>query len=242
MRKFILLTISTIFFIAAANAQDTIILKNADEVSAKVTAVTPDNISYKKWDNPDGPIYTIKRADVFYIKYQNGLKDIFEDTTTTNQSNNIIKVKTIGSSSQKYSFNGVKLQSYIYAGATFLEHAGGPTVDINIGARIYDYFYIGIETGFRCVFEEIEYLGYGYEYERWYEDSITVKCGYIPIGANLKGYIPTGKKIYPYINCSLGGFIGVMDFNGLNGFYCQVGAGIDIKRFSFGIGYTGLVK
>lgn len=238
MRKFILLTIATIFFIASATAQDIIVFRDTNEVAAKVTAIAQDNVSYKRWDNLDGPVYTVNKADVFYIKYQNGLKDIFE-STTTNQSNNIF-TKSIGT--PKYSFNGIKFQSYIYAGATFLEHAGGPTIDINIGARIYDYFYIGIETGFRCVFEEIEYFGYRYDYERWYEDSITAKCGYIPIGVNLKGYIPTGKKIYPYINCSLGGFIGVMDLNGLNGFYCQVGAGIDIKRFSFGIGYTGLVK
>ena len=45
------------------------------------------------------------------------------------------------------------------------------------------------------------------------------------------------------INCSLGGFIGVSDtLDGINGFHCQVGAGIEVKRFTFGIGYNGLAK
>lgn len=46
----------------------------------------------------------------------------------------------------------------------------------------------------------------------------------------------------PFINCSLGGFFGVADLGGLNGFFCQAGAGVDVKQFSFGIGYSGLVK
>lgn len=123
MKKFAFLTAVATFLFASANAQDTIIFKNADEVSAKVTAVTPENISYKKWDNPDGPVYTIRRADVFYIKYQNGQKDIFEDTAT----------------GQPKRFNKIRFQSYIYAGGVFFKQAGGPTFDINFGARLYEY-------------------------------------------------------------------------------------------------------
>lgn len=242
MRKFILLTIATIFFIASATAQDIIVFRDTNEVAAKVTAIAQDNVSYKRWDNLDGPVYTVNKADVFYIKYQNGLKDIFENTTTTNQSNNIIKVKTIGSSSQKYSFNGVKLQSYIYAGGVFFKQAGGPTFDANIGARLYDYAYIGIEAGFHYIFLNQNI----YDTNR-YGDIIKIGTrivhrGYIPIGINVKGYIPVGKKIYPYINCSFGSFIGLFDFNSVNGFYCQAGAGIDIKRFSIGLGYSGLIQ
>ena len=233
MRKFILLTIATIFFIASATAQDTIIFKNADEVSAMVTAVTPDNISYKKWDNPDGPVYTIKKADVFYIKYQNGQKDVFDNVATTDNNVHVIDTKPTGQSQQP--FNGLKFQSYIYGGAVFQEGIGGPAFDVSFGVRIYKYAYIGFETGFHCPMEVDSDP---------FSDTTDIYCmGYIPLGVNLKGYIPIrNKKIYPYINCSLGGFVGVLDLDGLNGFYCQVGAGIDIKRFSIGIGYSGLVK
>ncbi|MGN0007391.1 MAG: hypothetical protein ACI35T_04775 [Alistipes sp.] len=224
MNKFILSAIIATCAFAAVSAQDTIVFKNADEVLAKVTAVTPTEVSYKRWDNLDGPVYTINSSSIFYIKYQNGTKDVFDNVTTNDTHVNVIKPHSANAPSK------VKLQSYIYAGAAFLEQAGGPTFDVNLGIRIYKYAYVGIETGFHCIFDSF------YDDEEW-------TCGYIPIAVNLKGYIPTrNKKIYPYINCSLGGFLGVMDFEYLNGFYCQVGAGIDIKRFSIGIGYSGLVK
>ena len=63
--------------------------------------------------------------------------------------------------------------------------------------------------------------------------------GYIPLALNMKGYF-TKTKARPFINISLGGFIGVVDLEGWNGFYFQTGAGVDIKRFSIGLGYSGL--
>ena len=74
------------------------------------------------------------------------------------------------------------------------------------------------------------------------EESKTLFEGYIPLELNMKGYIPVSEKVRPYINCSLGGFFGVADLDGLNGFSCQVGAGVEINRVSIGIGYNGLVK
>lgn len=223
MHKFILSAIIATFACAAAYAQDTIVFKNTDEVLAKVTAVTPTEVSYKRWDNLDGPVYTTNSSSIFYIKYQNGTKDVFDNVVTNDTHVNIIKPRPANAPSK------VKFQSYIYAGAAFLERAGGPTLDVNFGISVYKYAYVGIETGFHCIFDS------------FYDEKLTY--GYIPVAVNLKGYIPTrNKTIYPYINCSLGGFFGVMDFEYFNGFYCQVGAGIDIKRFSIGIGYSGLVK
>ena len=37
-------------------------------------------IKYKKFDNPDGPVYTLKKSEVFMIKYPNGNKDVFNDS------------------------------------------------------------------------------------------------------------------------------------------------------------------
>lgn len=139
-----------------------------------------------------------------------------------------------GSSSAAASLAGVPLvrfQSYLNVGAVFQEKSGGPTVDISFGARVGRCFYAGIETGFGCVIESVELV----------DHKITFNSAYVPVALNLKGYIPLGP-VRPYLNCSLGGFFGVMDLEGLNGFYCQAGAGIDIFRFSLGVGYCGLVK
>ena len=57
-------------------AQDIIVMRNGDEVEAKVTKVGTTEVEYHKWSNQDGPIYTAAKSDVFMIKYKNGEKDI----------------------------------------------------------------------------------------------------------------------------------------------------------------------
>lgn len=230
MKKLALL-FSFVLFMLPARSQDTIVFRDASEVEAKVTDITNETVSYVMWSNPDGPKYTVNKSEIFYIKYQCGDKDVFANETKRKNNFNLPK-----STAKKSGIDGVRLQSYIYGGAIFMSHAGGPAIDLSLGVRLWDYAYIGVETGFHSLFSKVEDEIYDYGYTESYKEA------YIPVCVNLKGYIPAGKKIYPYVNCSLGGFFGIMDLGGFNGFYCQVGAGIDVKRFSFGIGYSGLVK
>ena len=65
-----------------AQAQDVIVLKNANEIEAKVSAISPDAVTYKRWRNIDGPTYTMPKSDILYIKYQNGEKDIIQMQVT----------------------------------------------------------------------------------------------------------------------------------------------------------------
>ena len=61
-------------------AQDVILKKNGDEVKAVVKEVLDDAIKYNKFDNQTGPVYSIKKSEVFMITYKNGSKDIFKDS------------------------------------------------------------------------------------------------------------------------------------------------------------------
>jgi hypothetical protein len=83
-----LLTLS-VFILLAINmkAQDLILLKNGNELDAKVMEVNVSEIKYKKSDNPDGPSYSVQRSDVFLIKYKNGTKDIISPITDADQKN-----------------------------------------------------------------------------------------------------------------------------------------------------------
>lgn len=38
-------------------AQDVITKRNGDEILAKILEVNPTEIKYKRYDNPDGPLY-----------------------------------------------------------------------------------------------------------------------------------------------------------------------------------------
>lgn len=62
-----------------AISQDVITFKNGNEKKTKVIEVSPTEVKYKSFDYIDGPIYTEQKANIFMIKYENGLKDVFAD-------------------------------------------------------------------------------------------------------------------------------------------------------------------
>ena len=61
-------------------AQDVITTKHGDEIEAKVVKIGTTEIEYKKWSNVEGPSYTLLKNQVFMIKFQNGEKEVFEET------------------------------------------------------------------------------------------------------------------------------------------------------------------
>jgi len=83
--------LSILFFVNTIYSQDIITLKNGDEIKSKVLEVTPDLVKYKNWTNQDGPTYSLTKAEIFMIKYQNGTKDVFKEISVSNsaQNNNV---------------------------------------------------------------------------------------------------------------------------------------------------------
>ena len=79
MKKSVVVIVLSVLFVATASAQDRIVKNDASEIEAKVITVSPDKVTYKKWSNPDGPTYEMMRSDIFFIRYQNGEKEIFND-------------------------------------------------------------------------------------------------------------------------------------------------------------------
>lgn len=64
-----------------ATAQDVIVMKDQSTVMSKVLEITSTEIKYKKWNNQDGPTYSINRSEVVSINYENGEVDRFSETT-----------------------------------------------------------------------------------------------------------------------------------------------------------------
>ena len=65
----------------AAQAQDKIYKKDGTVLDSKVKSVGERTITYKRFDNQDGPEYSILKNDVAKIVYQNGITDVFEEGT-----------------------------------------------------------------------------------------------------------------------------------------------------------------
>ena len=82
-QKIILFCIT--FFFCAINmfAQDVITLKSGEDIQALVQEIGDVDVKYKKFDNPDGPNYSLKKAEIFMIKYANGSKDVFAENNTS---------------------------------------------------------------------------------------------------------------------------------------------------------------
>lgn len=63
----------------STHAQDKIYKRDGDVIDAKVKSVGTSTITFKRYDNTDGPEYSILKRDVTQIKYENGSTDNFEN-------------------------------------------------------------------------------------------------------------------------------------------------------------------
>ena len=67
MKRFFVLLLMAMPFVSVLNAQDVITLKDGSDVQAKILEVTTSEIKYKKYSNPDGPVFTVNKTDVSTI-------------------------------------------------------------------------------------------------------------------------------------------------------------------------------
>lgn len=66
----------------AASAQDVIVKKDGSTILSKVMEIGTAEVKYKKWNNQNGPMYTIAKAEVQSINYENGEKETFPEIET----------------------------------------------------------------------------------------------------------------------------------------------------------------
>ena len=83
MKKLLLILVATMSVSLSAMAQDVIVLTNAEEVQAKVKSIGLQEVVYLKWNNLEGPTYTVPKSEIFFIKYANGQKDTFANQMQT---------------------------------------------------------------------------------------------------------------------------------------------------------------
>jgi hypothetical protein len=132
MKKILLLTTCIFIILSFTFSQDIIVLKNGDEIKSKVTEITTNELKYKKFENIDGPSYSIAKSDVFMIKYQNGTKDLF---------NGQQQVNSVNSSNTTNANNSAKV--IFYRSKRF----AGSAQDFIIGANIPDTVFIKLRNG-----------------------------------------------------------------------------------------------
>lgn len=75
MRKLIFL----LYVLCTANlmAQDVIVKKDGTTILSRVSEVGTSQITYKKWNNLEGPVYHIEKTDISRINFENGDSEVF---------------------------------------------------------------------------------------------------------------------------------------------------------------------
>ena len=71
--------ISLIMISTFSYSQDVLTKKNGEDIQAKVLEVTSSEVKYKKFDNLNGPNFTVLKSNLLMIRYQNGSKDDFSN-------------------------------------------------------------------------------------------------------------------------------------------------------------------
>lgn len=81
-----IITLSILILIAiSSNAQDTLFFNSGTQIRSKVLEVKPDVVTYKMYENIEGPTYTVYKHELHSIHYQNGYVEtiqVVEDSPT----------------------------------------------------------------------------------------------------------------------------------------------------------------
>lgn len=74
-------------------AQHVIYLSNGSSIDGQVLEVSSDEVSYRRADNADGPMYRMEKCEVDSIVYGNGTKDVFADAGASEAVKKLLKLK-----------------------------------------------------------------------------------------------------------------------------------------------------
>lgn len=85
MKRLLTLLFALTLFSSALSAQDIITLKNGNTIPAVVEEIGVSEIRYKPYDNPDGPVYVIPKANVLMIQYENGNTETFANAASSSR-------------------------------------------------------------------------------------------------------------------------------------------------------------
>ncbi|MHA6249204.1 hypothetical protein ACXYMU_14780 [Pontibacter sp. CAU 1760] len=78
MKAIFLALVPLLLIFLECQAQDTITKKNGEKLQTKVLEITPAQVKYKRFENPDGPLYIINKSDVLLIQYEDKSEETFE--------------------------------------------------------------------------------------------------------------------------------------------------------------------
>ncbi|GAB3195737.1 hypothetical protein ABID22_001598 [Pontibacter aydingkolensis] len=78
MKQTLLSLVTFLITLTSLQAQDIITKRTGEKVEAKVLEISLTEIKYKRYSNLEGPIYSLPKAEVMLIQYENKTNEVFE--------------------------------------------------------------------------------------------------------------------------------------------------------------------
>lgn len=107
------LCMATMLVVNVAQSQDYLYLINSDTIKSKVLEVNENDVKYRDFENPDGPIYTINKSRIDKIIYQNGKVDYFNSVATDNNQNSNQNLPKLLTFDQLMAFTDAEKEAYL---------------------------------------------------------------------------------------------------------------------------------
>lgn len=83
--------------------------RNGDELQVKVQEINLNEIKYKRYDNLEGPLISVSKAEVFMIKYENGTKEVFNEAPKPAANTPIYRSVQVPEEQQTLKLSGPRL-------------------------------------------------------------------------------------------------------------------------------------
>lgn len=98
----------TLFIIMSIQsfAQDKLLKIDGTETPVKVLEIDTKLVKYKRFNNLNGPTYTISKSKVFMIQYENGTKENFNSPKTSSENDKVFNISLLPDS--------LRIKSYVF--------------------------------------------------------------------------------------------------------------------------------
>ncbi|WP_299986698.1 hypothetical protein [uncultured Pontibacter sp.] len=159
--KNLLFTIIACLVYFTGQAQDILIKRNGDELEVKVLEIDLEAVKYKRFDNLEGPIISIAKADVFMIKYENGTKVTMNEMRPTVQQP--VYAQRTGYPQENLKLGGPRL-GFTVLSQKYIDHISND-YDTNVNAFMTQFGWqfetrvFTLENGTSGLFEFVPLIG-----------------------------------------------------------------------------------
>ncbi len=134
MKRFSVILTLFAGFAISVSAQDIITTKDGTDIKAKILEVTINEVKYKKFNNLEGPTFTMLKSEILIVRYQNGENEVFKESRGSAAAFN----------TDKEVYPGMRYRDYkdFYNTSEYVSRPGDPYTPFWIGFG--DFFIPGL--------------------------------------------------------------------------------------------------